>query len=239
METDFIYWSHPTPVGIKVEEVFGMENRSGNLWKEMAKQIYCEHGPESYREIGYFQNGAPFIMGLEARISMTHTNHFLAVTMLPRTPETDLRVFNPRTALGIDAEKLDRGQVIKIRSKFLSDEELKMIPEDDLLKNIIAWTCKEALYKAAMTEGLDFKNKIILKKLPEIDKNVAVPHDASDLFGKAVIILSENKNEDKEKDAADKKTFETEYEMTLYCYESEGNCVTLAFSPKCVRFGGH
>ena len=94
MEDEFIYWPHPTPVGIRVEEVSGMESKSGAIWRDMAMQIYCENGRDGYREIGHFPNGAPFLFGLTARISVTHTGHLLAVATLPKTPEADLSRFN-------------------------------------------------------------------------------------------------------------------------------------------------
>lgn len=224
METEFIYWPHHTPAGIKVEEVSGMETKTGNVWREMAKQIYCENGKDGYRELGHFPNGAPFIFGSSARISMTHTDHLLAVATLPKTPEADLAGFSTRTAMGIDAERLDRSQVLKVRDKFLSDEEKMLVPADDLEKNIIAWTAKEAIYKAGMTEGIDFRNAIILKSLPEIDRQMNQPGAPSPVFGKAFITIPTGNGEEN-------------FEMELYCYESENCCVTLAYSPKCAKFG--
>lgn len=224
METEFIYWAHHTPIGIKIEEISGMDTKSGKVWLEMAKQIYCENGPDGYRELGHFPNGAPFVFGMAARISMTHTNHFLAVATLPKTPETDLAVFTPRTAMGIDAERFERAQVIKVREKFLSDAEMKLIPADNLKMNIIAWTCKEALYKAAMTDGMDFRNDITIERLPEIDKMMIFPGAPAPILGKAHLTLS----------APDSKHT---FEMEMYSYESEGCCVTIAYSPKCAKFG--
>lgn len=225
METEFIYWPHPTPVGIRVEEVSGMHSKSGRLWIEMARQIYAENGRDSYRDIGHYPNGAPFIFGSAARISMTHADHLLAVASLPKTPEADLSEFAPRTALGIDAERLDRAQVIKIREKFLSADELDLVDADNLEHNIIAWTAKEALYKAAMTDGLDFREDISLLALPAIDRKMNMPGAPAPSLGKGMITV---------------KTGETatRFPMELYSYESEGHCVTIAFSPKCARFAG-
>lgn len=220
METEFIFWHHPTPVGIKVDEVSGMENRSGNLWRTMALQIYCENGRDGFREIGHFPNGAPFLFGATTRISITHTDHLLAVASLPKTPEAGLSEFNPRTAMGIDAEKLNRSQVLKIRERFLSPEELAIVNVESLEDNIIAWTCKEALYKAGMTEGIDFRADIILHSLPCIDREMNLPGAPEPILGKATLHLPSG-----------------EYEMELYSYESDDCCVTLAFSPKCAKFG--
>ena len=220
---EFIYWPHPTPVGIRVEEVCGMESKSGRLWEEMAKQIYCENGRDGFREIGHFANGAPFLFGLTTRISITHTGHLLAVASLPKTPEADLSEFAPRTALGIDAERADRQQVLKVRDRFLNDAEKEIVKADDVTANVIAWTAKEALYKAAMTSGLDLRSDLIITKMPEIDRKMNLPGAPAPVLGKAIIRLGD-----------------LEYDMELYTYESEGETekyiVTLAYSPKCAKY---
>lgn len=235
METEFIYWRHPTPVGIKVEEISGMENKSGKLWRDMAMQIYCENGVDGFREIGHFANGAPFLFGLTSRISVTHTAHLLAVATLPKTPEANLSQFAPRTAMGIDAERLDREQVLRIRDKFLSDEEKAIVSADSLEANIIAWTSKEALYKAAMTEGLDFRNDITIKSLPAIDRKMNLPGAPAPVIGKAQVLVADMRNHQDESPATEIK--KEVVEMELYSYESEGCCVTIAYSPKCAKFG--
>lgn len=220
METEFIYWSHNTPAGIKVEEVSGAEDRSGLIWREMALQIYCENGRENYRQIGHYQNGAPFLEGEDQRISITHTDHLLAIATLPRTPEADLRVFSPRTAMGIDAERADRAQVIKIRSRFLSETELKMISEEDVALNVLAWTVKEAMYKAAFIEGLDFRAQIKICSLPEVyDNPVLAPAN----YGQGTIVTSEGK----------------EFSLNLFSWRSDDCIVTLAFSPSCAKNPSH
>lgn len=222
METEFIYWRHHTLPGIKVEEVCGGEDRPMPLWTEMAYQVYSENGKEGYREIGHFHNGAPFLMGETERISITHTGRFLAVATLPPTPEVELSVFSERAAMGIDAERADRSQVLKVREKFLSVEELDMIPKDDVFMNVMAWTAKEALYKAAMQTGLDFTKDVQVKSLPKLGPAVPV-YDKSKFdpirTGEGVVII-EGK----------------EYHFILYSYESEGNIVTLAYSPRCAKF---
>lgn len=231
MDDELIYWNHPTPVGIRVEEVSGLSEKSGRLWREMALQIYCENGHDGFREIGHYANGAPFLFGQPVRISLTHTDHLLAVAQLPKTPEADLSVFSSRTALGIDAEKLTRAQVIKVRNKFLSEREQLMIPEDSIEKNIIAWTAKEALYKAALTEGIDFKNNLIIESLPEIDREMNIPGAPAPVIGSAKIVFPANSIQ-----ISDGAEIQDEVEMKLYSYESDGYCVTLAYSPKCAKF---
>lgn len=223
METEFIYWRHHTLPGIKVEEVCGGEDRSLKLWIEMAYQVYSENGKEGYRELGHFRNGAPFLVGEIGRISITHTGRFLAVATLPDTPEVDLSVFSERAALGIDAERADREQTLRVRNKSLSDDEQQMIDKDDVKKNVMAWTAKEALYKAAMQEGLDFKNDIRILSLPKI--------------GPAVPVYDKNEFDPIRTGEAVVKIEDKEYPFVLYTYESEGNIVTLAYSPRCAKFG--
>lgn len=223
METEFIYWRHHTLPGIKVEEVCGGEDRSLKLWIEMAYQVYSENGKEGYREIGHFHNGAPFLVGEIGRISITHTGRFLAVATLPDTPEVDLSVFSERAAMGIDAERADREQTLRVREKFLSDDELQMIDKGDVKMNVMAWTAKEALYKAAMQEGLDFRNNIRILSLPKI--------------GPAVPVYDKNEFDPIRTGEAVVKIEDKEYPFVLYTYESEGNVVTLAYSPRCAKFG--
>lgn len=222
METEFIYWRHPSIPGIKIEEICGGEDKEGKLWKEMAYQLYCENGKESYREIGHYHNGAPFLFGEDTRISISHTDHFLIVATLPPTPEVELSEFSRRTAMGVDVESRDREQVLKIRERFLSKKELTMISADNLDANILAWTSKEACYKALFCEGIDLREDICIERLPELGPAVIV-YDKKEFpeirYGKALC-----------------RRKEEEVELTLYSYESEGKIVTLAYSPQCAKF---
>lgn len=229
---EHIYWRHPTVPGIKVEEVSG-EHSPGKtkVWLEIARQIYCENGKEAYREIGHFKNGAPFLYGEQTRVSLTHCDGLFVVATLPATPEVELGQFSERAALGIDAERADRAQVLKIRGRFLSPCELAMIPGDDLALNVQAWTIKEAAYKAAMTEGLDFREQIQIERMPEFgpptpvfnradfpgtDTNKELPED---YFGEVAIVMDET------------------IRLRIYSYYSDAFVVSLCYAPKCAKFG--
>lgn len=247
---EFIYWRHPSVPGIKIEEVSGGEHYSGDTWLEMARQVYCENGRDAYREIGHFRNGAPFLFGESSRISITHCNGLFAVATLPPTPEVDLNEYSDRAALGIDAERTDRNQVLKVRGKFLSDAELAMIPADDVTLNIIAWTIKEAAYKAAMTEGLDLRKEIRIVRMPRLapavpvfdPKEFGVNHGQKELpeefFGEAVIETSAARADssvESEKNIGGPSTRRTA--LKVYSYASDDCIVTLCYSPKCAKFG--
>lgn len=230
---EHIYWRHPTVPGIKVEEVSG-EHSAGaaKVWLEMARQVYCENGREAYREIGHFKSGVPFLYGETSRISITHCDGLLAVATLPPTPEVDLDRFSERAALGIDAERADREQVLKIRERFLSDSELEMIPADDLLLNVQAWTVKEAAYKAALATGVDFRSGICIKRLPKLapptpvynHKEFGVPENAKELPGEffgEVTVESDGNVE----------------AFRIYSYMSDECVITLCYAPRCAKFG--
>ncbi|MDE6338412.1 MAG: 4'-phosphopantetheinyl transferase superfamily protein [Muribaculaceae bacterium] len=223
MDTEFIYWRHHTLPGIKVEEICGAEDRPQPLWLEMAYQVYSENGKDGYREIGHYRTGAPFLMGENCRISVTHAGKFLAIATLPPTPEVELSEYSSRAAMGIDAERVDREQVLRVRERFLNAAEQDMIATDDVLTHIMAWTAKEAMYKAALQTGLDIRDDIRVLSLPKIGPAVTV-YDKKEfdpiLTGEGCVRIDGN-----------------EEHFVLYSYESEGNIVTLAYSPRCAKFG--
>lgn len=168
MDNEIIYWRHHTPVGVKVEEIFsGREGRSSRLWQLMARQVYNENAADQgYRAIEHFGNGAPCLADSDSRISVSHTPGMFVVATLPRTPEADLSVFSPRTAMGIDTEALTRTVKPELLPRFLSEEELAHVGSDPR-RALVAWTAKEALYKAALQDGLDWRAGIIIDELPE------------------------------------------------------------------------
>lgn len=230
---EFIYWRHPSVPGIKIEEVSGGEYYERNVWREMAIQVYCENGREAYREIGHYHNGAPFIYGDNSRISITHCNGLLAVATLPPTPEVDLSVFSERACLGIDAESADRSQVLNIRTRFLNDDELAMLPADDVKKNVQAWTIKEAAYKAAMTEGLDFRKNIRIDRMPVFGP--PTPVFEPEEFG-----LSPDVKKLPEEflgSVTVKHQDGSIINLLTYSYISDNCIVTLSYSPRSAKFG--
>lgn len=228
MEEEFIYWRHPTVPGIKVEEVSGGEGRPSKLWMALGRQLYCENGRDEFREIGHYASGAPFLYGESCRISITHCRSLFAVATLAPTPDVDLSVFSEQTALGIDAERTDRRQVLSVRERFLNAKELEMIACDNLLQNIQAWTIKEAVYKAALQEGLDFRTGMTIKRLPK-------PGPAVPVFNPVEFGLPKDSNH-----LPDNFYGEVETQLCLfrtYSYLSDGHIVTLAYTDQSARLG--
>lgn len=211
METEMIYCRRHTPVGIKVEEISGGEDKSARLWQILARQIYNESDKDGYRVIEHYPNGAPYIEGSEQRISVSHTPHMMVVATLPRTGEVDLTTFSPRAAMGIDVERRDRQQVLKLRDKFLSASEQELAAPTDVEANILAWTCKEALIKAALQDGDNWKEDYTIHHLPNLDNGE---------LGTATVKFPSGE----------------EQPFNLYAYRNEGYVITIAFSPKCATF---
>lgn len=168
METDFIYCRRKTPIGVKIEEITGSEQRSGRIWREMARQVWNENGRDEYRSIGHFSSGAPFNEAdPDSRISLSHTEGMLVVATLPPAPQIESQeTFNPLIALGVDTERTNRDKPHALRSRFLNETELTSLP-DTPESSLLAWTAKEALYKAALTPGLDWRADICIMQLPD------------------------------------------------------------------------
>lgn len=165
METSFIYERKKLQPGLKVEEITGGEDRSGKVWRALALQIYCENGRNDYRELGHFASGAPFLYNADEKISISHTDRLLVVATIPARTESNLSDFDPEAFIGVDAERADREKVMQLRNRFLSEEELKVVP-DTLEANLTAWTCKEAMLKASLTPGINWHHDLIILRLP-------------------------------------------------------------------------
>lgn len=65
-------------------------------------------------------------------------------------------------------------QVLRVRERFLQAEEQARIPADSVEANILAWTAKEAVWKAMLTPGLDLQQAITITRLPELDGELGV-----------------------------------------------------------------
>lgn len=86
------------------------------------------------------ENGIP----METEISISHSARSVAVAAACRR-------------IGVDIECMS-SKIDRVASKFLSEAESRFI--DTSAKRLVAWTVKEAVYKAAATEGLPLVNGI-------------------------------------------------------------------------------
>lgn len=101
--------------------------------------------------LSHTQEGAPFIIGKEHHISITHSQGIVALAVSRNTP------------IGIDIE-INSNKILKVRDKFLNEEEKAFISPNDILGNQKAWSAKEAVYKVASIAGLDLAKGIQLNE---------------------------------------------------------------------------
>lgn len=99
--------------------------------------------------IGYDDKGKPFLEGDSRHISISHSHDKLTI------------IINENEATGIDIE-LIRDKVLKIKHKFLTNEELTDA-NDDVEKLLIYWAAKETLYKIYGLKEVDFIAHLFVK----------------------------------------------------------------------------
>jgi 4'-phosphopantetheinyl transferase len=100
--------------------------------------------------ICYNHLGKPYLPGLGCHLSIAHSQDVAVIVLASENA-------------GIDVESLTRN-TDKIAGRFLSEAELKDIASttDPQLYRIIYWSAKEAAYKYACLEGLEFKSQIVI-----------------------------------------------------------------------------
>lgn len=103
-------------------------------------------------------DGSPQLIGCDLNISISHCKGMAIVAS------------HPNKKIGVDIERW-RNTLLKVKTKFLSQEEMEYYTSSSDL--LTAWTCKEAVYKAAGCPGLDFARDINLP-LNNIDHKAIV-----------------------------------------------------------------
>jgi len=98
------------------------------------------------KQIIYNSSGKPSLMNDPTKLSISHSANSIcmAVSDFP---------------LGIDIEKKDN-RILKVKTKFVNDDEKKMYAFDSVDDLTILWTIKECIYKLYDIKGLNFKNDI-------------------------------------------------------------------------------
>lgn len=111
--------------------------RPGNR-RDVGRIICEELGPDV--RVIHETDGSPLLVGSPLRISISHSRHFVAIAL------------HPTLRIGVDIEEPRLEQLRRVISKFLADKELPAWGN----RLLAAWTCKEAVFKAAGTPGLGF-----------------------------------------------------------------------------------
>lgn len=105
--------------------------------------------------LGHYVNGAPFIelksgAGKDIFISLSHCRTGACIAI-----SEDVKNF------GIDIEE-ESEKLQRVKEKFINEAESKFINDEQLL---LAWTIKEAVYKAAGVSGLSLREDIKIKHI--------------------------------------------------------------------------
>lgn len=121
------------------------------------------HATSNEVEILHDDDGAPYLSDHSAHISISHCEGAAAVG------------FHDHDRIGIDIER-PRSQLPRVKHKFLSPEETAQWEESLLM----AWTIKEAAYKAAGVRGLPLVEGIHIKNPDSVE--VTLPEDKSIVY---------------------------------------------------------
>jgi phosphopantetheine--protein transferase-like protein len=96
-------------------------------------------------------NGKPMLLNENEHISLSHCFGYAAV------------IYSKTKTVGIDIEPIN-DKVQRIAPRFLSPTELAFIDKEQTTKHLIAcWCIKEAIFKMAGVEGVNFDEEISIK----------------------------------------------------------------------------
>lgn len=127
----------------------------------------------------YSPIGAPYIKE-EGFISISHAHQVVGLA------------FSKGFQVGLDLEPI-RDKVLRVSSKFLSDQEKIELNTQNVTEMIKVWSGKEALYKLAGRKGIIFAKELLLKKkndllwngeinFPDVKKHVELTIDEKNDF---------------------------------------------------------
>ncbi len=94
----------------------------------------------------------PFLPSEKYHFSISHCGDYAAV------------IISEKIRVGIDIE-LITPKIDLIKHKFLSEEEMSILPTANRQLLTLLWNCKEAAFKWYGNGGVDFKKNIIVKKI--------------------------------------------------------------------------
>jgi len=109
----------------------------------------------------HHNNGTPYLADSTAHISISHTHRHVAVAL------------HPTQNVGVDIENTQRN-FERVAPRFLSDKE-QLFCATPMLQ-CLAWCAKEAIFKIANEQGVDFATQIILEKFDEKSEGKILAH---------------------------------------------------------------
>ena len=134
--------------GISCEDLTNLPDKRQR--EKAAERLLLCHAFGYPVDLEHTHQGAPYVKGLNLNISISHTQRLVALAL------------DEQRVIGIDAELVDRRQVLRVRDKFLNAVEQQFIAPDDQFAHVVAWTAKEAIIKAERNSALDWTDGICL-----------------------------------------------------------------------------
>ena len=127
-----------------VEGITASSRRAARLaWRALLRSMLL---PTTV-EVSYLSNGKPEIRNSQYRhISVSHSRDYVAVAL-------------SQEPCGVDVERIDRN-FERVKSRYMTAAEALL--SDDARWSAVVWCAKEALYKYAGREGVDFLRDIVI-----------------------------------------------------------------------------
>ena len=149
-----------------VEHIHSASRRAERLaWRSLLREL------EPAAQVEYHPSGKPAIKNSKYQhLSVSHCRDFVAVALSSKP-------------CGIDIERCDRN-FGRVKSRYMSDEEAMLSAHNDW--SAVVWCAKEALYKMAGREGVDFKRDIIIRNVQMQDASWKL---SAELFGTELVTL--------------------------------------------------
>lgn len=131
----------------ELEEISYLKNESLRKQK-LAVRALLDALFEEKVYLSHHDNGKPYIENNAINISITHTNHYVAV------------MINDDDEVGVDCESLDR-DFSKVASRVFSPEEMDALDDEHRNEQMaVLWCAKEAIYKLTSQYDVDFAKQI-------------------------------------------------------------------------------
>ena len=108
--------------------------------------------------LGHHENGLPFLQNKLEKISISHSDRFVAI------------IIHEEERVAIDIERLNR-DFSAVEKKALSKKEIRQLSTKHRdLHLAICWSCKESVFKKMSTDNVNFAEQIAIKKFSPDDE---------------------------------------------------------------------
>lgn len=111
-----------------------------------ARMILCKY-QDKKETLLYHKDGRPYLYKSKVQLSISHSKSHLGV------------LFSTAGAPGLDIE-LVSGRPSKIYQKFVGEDEMDYVDRSDEKAVTLLWSAKEAIFKMACKQGVNFKTAI-------------------------------------------------------------------------------